>query len=318
MRFEWLYTRGHIVSQKACDRVTPPSLVDRGGVLLTLANSLHGIDWSVLFQMADSMDVLEDPLGGRPWSKKRPLEEDDGGPPLKQTKVVQDFLDTLPNTSNRWYYWTAPSVFVAPVEYRRPAEKDEKKFMDDHKLWRPQLSQWLKESHQHLKQHMTDTQRCVLYDWSTNDYERIMAAYTRDEPVAQWHSLFFGPQSLAMHLPRDAVLFEGHDTYRPVETGTVIRRKRPTSTSWLFRSALGFTGIHNEESNGVVYAYRFPDSSVRAINLQMDYVGPWKEAEVVLQPGIQIQIDEILFHQQFRFNQRDVHIVFATVTTPSL
>lgn len=268
----------------------------------------------------------EDPLGGRPWSKKRPLSEEDHdeGPPLKQTKACQDLLVSM---DKRYWYWAPWSS--APKGYRKEhgpwAESipEERAFMDEHKLWRPSVSQWLKQSHDRVQQFASAEQRRAIKQWSGPNYLFVNEAFRHNDPERSsiyegFVSLFKGPHAIASPLPSDAILFEGHDEYRPCQVGDTFRRVRATSTTWTLKMGLRFADneFFDEERKGMLYIHRFPDDRVMALNIQGEYSN-WIEAEVLVQPGIMVRVDQILDKQSFPYDLLKapfVVIVFTTVT----
>lgn len=271
--------------------------------------------------MNDPMDE-DDPLGGRGVSKKRPLEEEDDkeGPPLKQTKACQDFLDALPNTAKRYYYWHPPP----PVDWKEDAlEKlsdTERYFMDQYELWRPSLSRWLKESHDRLAQRATSAQRQAIAHYSGEYYQLYRRAYyskSHGSEFADFDSLFTARDPVALVLPENTVLFEGHDNYREQKEGDTQERYRPTSASWALHIGIQFTSSYQATRPRTLYIHRFPDETVIAVNAQLDST-MWHEAEVLVQPRIRVRIDRVLLDQPIPYplphEFEPVHLVFTTVT----
>lgn len=260
----------------------------------------------------------DDPLGG--GSKKRPLEKEDDkeGPPLKQTKKCQDFLM---DTDKRYCYWV-PELPTGK-DWQRTADQvltlEERQFMDEHKLWRPSFSVWLQQSYERVRDHASRGHRKTIQEWNGCGYKFVAEAFQTgavNDTFLEFRSLLL---ELALPLPRDTILFEGHVNYRPCKPGDVLIRKRPTSTSWVLKVAMGFAddAAFLRSKPSTLFVHRFPDETVGAINIQSEHNHLWHEAEVIVAPFVQLHIDRVLEHQRFPSifgSDREVCVVFTTVT----
>lgn len=232
---------------------------------------------------------------------------------LPMTAAVIDYMDTLPNTSRHMHYWT-PNPYTDYHQWRkqlalnlhrrRPIRQSYRIFMDEHRLWRPSMSQWLKESYVRADSMLTDTQRADLKLYQSSSYKVIVEQYLLGNERQRFHAfddLWKGSDPVALPLPRDVVLFEGRTDYQPEKVGSIIRRFRPTSTSWTLGVAVSFA--EEEGKRPVVFVHRCPDSSIRGINMQL-FVDYFPECEVLLQPRIQLRIDQILENVSFTDRKR--------------
>lgn len=100
-------------------------------------------------------------------------------------------------------------------------------------------------------------------------------------------------------LPVGAILFEGVGSREP--NCVEAERHRVTSTSWHINAALHFLGTPSDRQL-LVHHIMSPD--IKAINVQQQLFKAWKdmqfmEAEVLLQPGIHMHIDQYETLAQF-------------------
>lgn len=217
----------------------------------------------------------------------------------------------LLNPRRQMHYWTPSSTMDTSIDcvtrhhyIRRPLRQSYRMFMDEHRLWRHSTSAWLKDSYDRCVKMLTHAQLVDLKLYQSSSYKLIVHQYLLGNQRQRFHAfddLWTGVAPVGLPLLPDTVLFEGRTDYQPEPVGSVIKRFRPTSTSWTLGVAVSFAD--EDGKTPVVFVHRCPDATILGINMQIlsDY---WPECEILLQPRIQLRIDRIIERVSFTDRQK--------------
>ena len=207
----------------------------------------------------------------------------------------------------RWYYEDVTD------KKEKLSEKDDAlpshvQFLMSRDLLRPFMQTWLQETTNRI---MTDRSngKNALRQYSQQAYKLIWNAYEQNDfsgtyayLFSSFRNIWTGANLLTTPLLNSTILFEGQGRHEEIDSdlltlGTVIHRKRPSSTTWNLHSALGFIN----DSFPIILVHHIIQSSQQhspllAVNMQALFKKTqtqWMECEVLLQPEIYIESQKV-------------------------
>jgi hypothetical protein len=242
--------------------------------------------------------------------------------------VKQDLKEPLYNL--RWYYQDLMRNAHVHNEKCRDVDnatlvenpKNHKQIMDQYKLWCPEMITWLDDNDLFCSTKLTRDQKEAVRRY-TGDFwfKHVWAWYEENRPVQDKFSHKYDDEKefshlshfdsvwkQSLHLPRGAILFEGQgfnemdfiekkgdQSIMGIKIGAKFIRKRPSSTSWSLNAATWF--IDARKDNGVLLVHQVDSDNLPAINVQSmvsrGFGSTWLECEVLVQPGIEIEVVDI-------------------------
>lgn len=164
----------------------------------------------------------------------------------------------------------------------------------------------------------------------STDSARYMGQFSELEigdmkPIQKFDRLWDN-SSAYKHLPRGSILFEGQCKDKDLvsaDQGSILQRKRPTSTSWQLNVALhfAFSGAGSWEKvlhkNPTLLVHHIEDDAVRAIYVPtaLSRERDEEEFEVLLQPGLHIQVTQVF---KFNFSVNNLYrVAMPLITSPT-
>lgn len=279
----------------------------------------------------------EDALGGlgdRPWSvNKRPLDSDTEASESKARRSKDEAKDKEEHhqlMQSAWILDTEPEtvrmepssyLYYGSREYRQtkePLPYAQQKFLETFALFRPEMAKWLAKYETNVRyDHETNwildyyvgTFSDCFYQWYRDgkplDHAKLKSPL-RLSMAQKFDALWSNPKVFRF-LPKGGVLFEGQRTTKDLvgaQQGHILRRLRPSSTSWQLNVALWFAngaehGMDTPGATATLLVHEIVDDFVRTIYVPPHYShypasDSNGEYETLLQPGIRIEVTKVL------------------------
>lgn len=187
---------------------------------------------------------------------------------------------------------------IALLQPDLPMLPSQKAFIEEHKLWCPEMCDWIESSSRcSLSKEQRDSVQsyCGAF-WGTAYHKWYLTPAERrprDDSCLHFDSIWRG--DAAAVLPVGAILFRGKRSTRE-ETGQSVM-----STSWNLNSALEFTA----KGRRVLLVLRITTSGIRALHIpQIIHDNTFVEAEVLLQPGLTLKLERVIDNVMLERNSR--------------
>lgn len=250
----------------------------------------------------------------RPASPTR--EEDESRKKSKTyTEQAHEMLDKEPESirfdPTSYLYYGITEHYA--VECKIPESQSH--FLEEFQLFRPQMAKWLAtyETNARYDEGVKDSIAHYIGSYS----DKFYAWYNLDKPAGGlpgWLSrgqleafdAVWNNPKVFRFLPKGAIVFEGQTRDKDMvhlRQGSVLQRKRPSSTSWQLNVGLYFATAGGalqyakaKDLRPTLLVHEMADDFVRAIYVpkQLQPSDQVTEFEVMLQPGLRIEVVRVI------------------------